>query len=52
MLEYLKHVFGFCGEGHLSVIWFLSLGGVFIYTFKNNLKVILQIIIDYINKFN
>lgn len=38
MIEFIKHTLGFCGEGHPSILWLLSTGGVIYYYFKHNIQ--------------
>lgn len=38
MIETIKHFFGFCGEPHPSLIWLMSLGGMYFYIIKHNIK--------------
>jgi len=38
MVEFLKHFFGVCGDGHPSVLWLLSGGAVVWYYLKHNIE--------------
>lgn len=38
MIETIKHLFGFCGEPHPSLLWLMSTGGIFLYIIKHNIK--------------
>jgi len=37
-IESIKHLFGFCGEPHPSILWLLGSGSIVLYFIKHNIK--------------
>jgi len=38
MVEFIRHLFGACGEGHPSILWFLGPGALVWYYIKHNIQ--------------
>lgn len=52
MIEIIKHAFGLCGEGHVTIFHILGMIAVPFIAFKNYVKLGFKILISKFNKKN